>query len=753
MAFDQEISNIQRNLGVTFGAFSKNAQVMSDLVQSGQSFGVSMEQTFKSVTQLGEILKTNNIVFLAESVKQTQAISGALGVSVEEATALQGAMQRYGASAEMVKGSAQMIAKYSAQYGVSSKAVFNNISKNFEKYKTLGFIGGEQSLIRMTAYAEKLNMEISDTFQLSEKMRGLEGSVEVAANAQMLGGSLAKAFGDPMKNLSMARGNIEQLNIAISKMGDDMGHIDEKGNFFLDSMSHDRLMAMSKNINIPFEKLNSMIAMQAVKNKKMSLLPANLISPDMKDEDKEFLLSALSFSKDGKALEITGLEGIKDFNQLSPDLVKKLSNDAAQKRSDLESVNKQNQSVKESWENFTKSLLNVATVLQPVMEGISWILTGLMSAINSFRNLFDATWAKSLVSIGSLAAILTLMYGQKIWMGLITGLKGLGSGFVKGGLSSMFGGGVDKTFKKAGGGSIIPGEKGSGGILESLAKGLSAFASTKVIIGAFNLALTATMLGFALWPFAKALNMMGEVKWGAVLASFGFIALAVGALSILGGFITGGGGLLLLAAGGALIAVGISLIAFAYALQISAKGFQALAEVKWSSLDGVGGTLLKLSAGLLAFGYAGVLFTNPVGLAGMAIMLGTLGSLALIMIPLSASLIKASEGMSSMAKSTAQLSTAIKSLDMDKLAELNKISSNLSGGNAVGGILSKFAGMISGGGSSSNQTIKIDPIHISVEMDGKVIYKENIKAGAHKSGNFSNDVVASKTSPTYGGNH
>jgi hypothetical protein len=294
-----------------------------------------------------------------------------------------------------------------------------------------------------------------------------------------------------------------------------------------------------------------------------------------------------------------------------------------------------------------------------------------------------------------------------------------------------------------------------------------------------KMSLAMAIVGAALIPFAYAAQMMIGVDWLSVLAGVGILALIMAGLVLIGIMLTGPQIIALLIAAAALAIVGLALLAFGFAmvqfatatqmmqgmsfdwmyelafamilagpllllggimlglaapfLFIGALALYPLVElaerasaVDWNAFSMMGDALMGLVPSLLAFGFAGLMFFNPILMLGMLAMIGTLAGLAVVMLPLAESLPAAAEGLNSMAEGLERLMEAANSLDFEKLEALRSLSWSMAiagiGGGIMGDSINKIAealaklAKIGDGGGSGGGNKKIE---INLKLNGR----------------------------------
>lgn len=312
---------------------------------------------------------------------------------------------------------------------------------------------------------------------------------------------------------------------------------------------------------------------------------------------------------------------------------------------------------------------------------------------------------------------------------------------------------------------------------KATADGLDAMGQAKGIIRG---AIAMVIVGASLIPFAFALQMMAGVSWGTVLIALTMMAAGVLVLMGIGAIVTGPGGLMLLMGALALVAVGVALMAFGASLMIfamaaqmmqglefgwlgdlgwnlllaapglllggialgiatpfllfGAVGLMAIAaaamvasQVDWSAFALMGDALLGIVPGLLGFGFAGLMFLNPILLLGMLLMIGNLGMLAMVMVPLAESLTTGADGLDRFADGLTKLQAAANSLDLEKLEMLKDLSWSMAMAGMMGGgmgdqiqkiaeALAALTKTSAGGGGGGTKKIEIN-----LKMNGRDI--------------------------------
>ncbi len=670
---NQAFKDGQKDFGLIFD--SGNYAQMANLTSEAARFGMSVSDTVGMMGQLGDELKTTDTVYLASAAEHFVAIQKATGISSQEVTTIAGEMMRAGKSAEEVEGFMNSSNKIAKQFGVNTKKVLQGVSKNIDKMRTMGFEGGEESLTRMAARAERLNMNMDEMFDVAKRARSIEGSMEMASQLQLAGGSFANI--NPMDLLAAARKGPEELQKILTEMGGDIGTFNKKtGELKFDAVDADRLQMVADATGQTVDSIQKGLQKAAADNSKIDILG---LSSSIGEDEKAFL-SDLTSMKDGQLTMSPELKdlasgagidigNIQDLKNLSQDDMKKLMAEKANKEKSLEEQALANQSFDESITAFKAAVMNMFTVFQPFID----VLTGFMQTLGGMPGPIKMLAAGL---IGFIAIGPKLAEGFSTFKSAALGIGDSFKGFKEKGLKGLFSGATKApegpSIAGAGGTDQAPKE---GGGLKTLADGLKAMGNKDVLRGIAYTALSAPALilmlpaiptlllmagvgalgklveagfkavangvsavgeakgvmkgalamvvvGASLIPFAFALQMMSDVGWDTILKSIVMMGVGVAALMVVGALVTGPGGVALLMGALALVAVGIALMTFGASLMIFAAASQMMQGLSFGWLGDLGYNLLIASPGLLLGGLA-LLAAAP------GLLIGSLGLLAI----------------------------------------------------------------------------------------------------------------------------
>jgi hypothetical protein len=484
-------------------------------------------------------------------------------------------------------------------------------------------------------------MNVDEIFDVAKKARNIEGAMDMASELQLAGGSFANI--NPMDLLAAARNGPEELQKILTKMGGDIGKFStETGKYEFDAVDVERLQMVADATGQTLDSVQNMIQSNAESAKKTDMFKG--ITDGLTDLDAEMVNSGLSdmmkIGKDGKVTfdaesdmaKRMGLESMEDLQKLTgEELRQKMSADAK----NLEDQNTANASFSKSLERFWGSIQSLFNILQPVLEGLTWVIQTFTSLITGFFKVMDEL--PILGTILKWAVPMLLLFGTGFASSVLTfitkGLTGFGKNikdlvtskgaslFTKKATEKIKDKGTDIASKATGPSPSV----GAG--LSSLATGLSAMGTMP---GVFKGILAIALAGPAFLLFTPALPGLAVIALaGAMSASIinGFTAITLG-LSEMGsmfGTVALGAAALTLASVAFILFIpalpGLAVIALAGAMSASIiNGFTAI-TLGLSEMGSMFGTVALGAAGLTLASVAFILFIPALpGLLGMALI-------------------------------------------------------------------------------------------------------------------------------------
>ena len=254
-----------------------------------------------------------NVIASTEEVEKLYAANQVLGL---EADRLTKAFLDVGAGLETVGESLENSIEYIQSIGGNAKTVMKDVTNNMDQMNRYQFEGGVMGLTKMAAQASMLRFDMSQTFQLAEKVLSPEGAIETAAAFQRLGvaaGNLA----DPFALMNASINDPGALQDSLVDVAKQFTYFDEKTKTF----------KINPQGVLTLKEMQQQTGVSAAEMSKLGLAAAELderlsqISPSIKfenEEDKQYLANIGAMGKGGEyEVKIRNDEGIEQTRKLS----------------------------------------------------------------------------------------------------------------------------------------------------------------------------------------------------------------------------------------------------------------------------------------------------------------------------------------------------------------------------------------------------------------------------------------------------
>ena len=185
-----------------------------------------------------------------DTEKMAQMIAG-LGMSSESVGELTDRFDLMGVSvARMYEGISEVYGDSQA-LGLNAKKVTDVLERNFASMQRMSFKGGVKAMTEMAKLAVDMRMDVADMLGMADKFYNPEAAIEAAAELQLMGGDIAKAFGDPFEVMYMARNKPEELAKKLEEMTQNMTVFNEEtGEYTLPAEAKQQLTFMADKLGL-----------------------------------------------------------------------------------------------------------------------------------------------------------------------------------------------------------------------------------------------------------------------------------------------------------------------------------------------------------------------------------------------------------------------------------------------------------------------------------------------------------------------
>ena len=231
-----------------------------------------------------------------EEVKNIALLNKGLGVGLESSSELYERMELMGVGTTKATEKINEMVVSSQKLGLNASKVAKTLANNFDNMSRMSFKGGVKGMTKMAQLAVKMRMDVGQMLGMAEKFYEPEAAIEAAANLQMLGGDIAKAFGDPFETMYLARNKPEELAERVGDMVENMMQFNEEtGEYEFPAEARMQLKAAGDQLGISTDNMIDMARNAAkIKDIKMN------VSGNIQDEDMREGLASMARMKDGK---------------------------------------------------------------------------------------------------------------------------------------------------------------------------------------------------------------------------------------------------------------------------------------------------------------------------------------------------------------------------------------------------------------------------------------------------------------------
>jgi hypothetical protein len=194
----------------------------------------------------------------------------------------------------------------SFQLGLNAKKTTEGVVTNLAKLNQFGFKDGVDGLNRMVQKSVEFKTNLSDIFNLADRVMDPTNAIELSANLQVIGGALGD-FNDPLKLMYMATNNVEGLQDALIGSVEQLVQFNnESGRFEITGANLRRAKAMAEALGMSYDDLANTAVNAA---QRTSAFTEMLSSGMIMDEGlKEFVANMAQMKNGQMVVEITSKE-------------------------------------------------------------------------------------------------------------------------------------------------------------------------------------------------------------------------------------------------------------------------------------------------------------------------------------------------------------------------------------------------------------------------------------------------------------
>jgi hypothetical protein len=359
MALDTLAQGTMRKIGAGAESSERIKKGIVDSMDGIQKLGYEVDEALKKSAEMTESLSKltgRNMTYNSELFGKLEAASMVTGMQAED---LSEKFINVGFSLESVSEKTGKAIDVARASGLNGQAVSQAMVKNLDAMDKFTFQGGIDGLTKMAALSVQMRVGMEKTLALAEKLLSPEAAIETAAALQRLGVVQSDLL-DPMRLMNLSQNDPAELQKQIVEMTKGFTKLNDAGQMEILPGGRERLQAIGKELNIPYEQLTNMARSGAELESKLK----GIRFPDMATEEQKTLISNLAhLNKDGEY--VISVDGV---DQTMEQFVTKATDGDKFNEKILAELDEANKP--KSIEEIAKSQLDISTKILAALGGV-----------------------------------------------------------------------------------------------------------------------------------------------------------------------------------------------------------------------------------------------------------------------------------------------------------------------------------------------------------------------------------------------
>ena len=298
--FSEQIAHQYRDIARDVGLSRDQAHILGMSFRSALPEVLAMGAEMEDITAIYSTFmeETGRLRFMdEEDLTIITSISKATKMLPSDAARMAESFDLMGMTTDKMNETLIEVYDASQKAGLNSTKVIKTLQSNIKQMSTFSFVNGVKGMTEMARQAVKMRLDVSDVLQMADKFYQPEAAIEAAANLQMLGGDIAKAFGDPFETMYLARNKPEELAERLQEMTENMLQFNAAtGEYELPAEARMQLKAAGDQLGIDVNKMTE-LARQSSKIKDVKMdIDGNVFE----DEVREGIAGMAKMGEGGK---------------------------------------------------------------------------------------------------------------------------------------------------------------------------------------------------------------------------------------------------------------------------------------------------------------------------------------------------------------------------------------------------------------------------------------------------------------------
>lgn len=409
-----EINHAVTALGRESGMAASQVKGFENNVLS--NYGAMAERlgmTFKDIFKFQEsyIKNTGRAILLTN--EQTESIAG-LSTAVGEA-AVSNAETNFdilGASSSTALDHLTLTLARAASQGLNVQQASEKFSQNIKMASKYTFREGVNGISKMTLLSQRLKFNMESVGAAMDKFNNIEGAISASANIQVLGGSYAANFTNPMQAMGEALLDAESFTKRIvDTVASTAVFNRESGQVEMSALDKAKMREASNQLGISYDELFNMASQQA----KLGNIEAYLRGRNLDEEQRAYVANTAQYDAETKQWKVNIMNSNGDFEDVD---IKDLSGeqiDEIRRTNDFEkSIQGDVHSIRSQLSDYLKTYVKETRSLQERITGGREHIAvneanvvnnlGIPRAINWAFDTFGSAMTLGAVGVGSAVA-------------------------------------------------------------------------------------------------------------------------------------------------------------------------------------------------------------------------------------------------------------------------------------------------------------------------------------------------------------
>ena len=246
-------------------ALQYNEQLLQSTKKLAAQFGITAKELADFQKTYAESVGRNVIL----SQKQLAHMSALSKIAGESAGKLIDEYDKVGVGIARATAYTGRLQERAKALGVSPAKATKMMADNIKLAASYSFRNGVNDIEKMSLKAASMRMDMNAVMSATEKFADIESAIGTSANIQMLGGSFAREFSNPMGAMYEAMADPAAFQERILRTIEGKGTYDEKtGAVTFDPITMRMMREVSKQLGMSAEQLNTS-AMASVQNQRV----------------------------------------------------------------------------------------------------------------------------------------------------------------------------------------------------------------------------------------------------------------------------------------------------------------------------------------------------------------------------------------------------------------------------------------------------------------------------------------------------